>query len=210
MAVRILLADDHAIMREGLKALLEREGHEVVGEASTGHEAVRLAETHKPDVVVLDISMPLLNGIDAAREVQRTCSRAKILLLTMYADEHYVREGLRAGVSGYVLKTRASHELLEAIREIRNGDTYLSSAVSRTVVQSYLANTTAPPDPLTARERQVVQLVAEGKTTKEIASLLGIGTKTAETHRTHIMDKLDIHDTAGLVRYAIRSGIVSS
>jgi DNA-binding NarL/FixJ family response regulator len=209
MAVRVLLADDHVIVRQGLKALLEHEGYEVVGEASTGHEAISLIQKHNPDVAVLDVSMPLLNGIDAAREIVRT-TRTKVIVLTMFTEEHYILESLRAGVSGYVLKTKAAGELVHAIQEVCKGETYLSAGVSRTVVQAYLANTNATHDPLTSRERQVLQLVAEGKTTKEIGILLCISTKTAESHRTSIMDKLDIHDTAGLVRYAIRHGVITS
>ncbi|HET9698180.1 MAG TPA: response regulator transcription factor [Terriglobales bacterium] len=210
MAVRVILADDHVIVRQGLKALLEREGYEVVGEASNGHEAIKLAETTHPEVVILDISMPLLNGIDAAREILGSAPRTKVILLTMFTEEHYVYEALRAGVSAYVLKTKAANELVSALQEVIKGDTYLSPGISRTVVQAYLSKADTPSDPLTARERQVIQLVAEGKTTKEIATVLGISTKTAESHRTNIMEKLNIHDIAGLVRYAIRHGIVAS
>lgn len=210
VAVRVVLADDHVIVRQGLKALLEREGFEVVGEASNGHEAIKLTDSLHPEVVVLDISMPLLNGIDAAREILNSAPRTKVLLLTMFTEEHYVYEALRAGVSAYVLKTKAAGELVTAIQEVCKGETYLSPGISRTVVQAYLAKADSPADPLTARERQVIQLVAEGKTTKEIATVLGISTKTAESHRTNIMEKLNIHDIAGLVRYAIRHGIVTS
>lgn len=209
MAVRVLLADDHVIVRQGLRALLESDGFEVVGEASTGHEAIDMVQRLHPEVAVLDISMPLLNGIDAAREITRAAPRTKILLLTMFAEEHYVLEALRAGASAYILKTKAAGELVHAIREVCKGETYLGAGVSRTVVQAYLAKAENPTDPLTSRERQVIQLVAEGKTTKEIATVLGVSTKTAESHRTNIMDKLNIHDTAGLVRYAIRTGIIT-
>lgn len=209
MAVRVLLADDHVIVRQGLRALLESDGFEVVGEASTGHEAIDMVQRLHPEVAVLDISMPLLNGIDAAREITRASPRTKILLLTMFAEEHYVLEALRAGASAYILKTKAAGELVHAIREVCKGETYLGAGVSRTVVQAYLAKAENPTDPLTSRERQVIQLVAEGKTTKEIATVLGVSTKTAESHRTNIMDKLNIHDTAGLVRYAIRTGIIT-
>jgi DNA-binding NarL/FixJ family response regulator len=209
VAVRVLLADDHVIVRQGLKALLERDGFEVVGEASTGHEAIEMVQKFHPEVAVLDISMPLLNGIDAAREILRVSPRTKVLLLTMFSEEHYVLEALRAGASAYILKTKAAGELVHAIREVCKGETYLGAGVSRTVVQAYLAKAENPTDPLTARERQVIQLVAEGKTTKEIGTVLGVSTKTAESHRTNIMDKLNIHDTAGLVRYAIRTGIIT-
>lgn len=210
MSVRVFLADDHVVVREGLKALLEREGFAVVGEASNGHDAVEMIDRLRPDVAVLDVSMPVLNGIDAAREVIHKSARTKVLLLTMFAEERYVLASLRAGISGYVLKTKASQELVQAIRDVCKGETYLSPGISRTVVEAYLASTTPPQDPLTLRERQVLQLVAEGKTSKEIAALLGISTKTTESHRTNIMDKLNIRDTAGLVRYAIRQGIISA
>jgi DNA-binding NarL/FixJ family response regulator len=210
VAIRVLLADDHVIVRQGIRALLEREGFEVVGEASTGHEAIEMVQRLHPEIAVFDISMPLLNGIDASREVLRVSPRTKILLLTMYAEESYVLEALRAGVSGYVLKTKAAGELVQAMHEVCKGEIFLGAGVSRTVVQAYLAKAETQTDPLTARERQVIQLVAEGKTTKEIGTVLGVSTKTAESHRGNIMDKLKIHDTAGLVRYAIRNGIVSS
>jgi len=208
MAYRILLADDHTIVRQGLRAILEREGYEVVGEASDGREAITYAEKFRPDVAVLDISMPLLNGIDAAREVTKVSPRTKTVLLTMYTEDHYVLESLRAGVTGYVLKMRAALALVQAIQAVMKGEIYLSPGISRAVVQAFLSKTDIPEDPLTTREREVLQLVAEGKTTKEIAVQLGISAKTADSHRTNIMEKLDIHDTAGLVRYAIKRGII--
>ncbi len=207
MALRVLLADDHAMVRQGLKALLERDGFEVV-EASNGHEAIQLTRERHPDVAVLDLAMPLLNGLDAAREIRRVWPTTKTILLTMYAEDQYVLEALRAGVRGYVLKTQAGVDLAKAVHEVQRGAVYLSPGVSRAVVEAYLAKSELPPDPLTPRERQVLQLIAEGKTTKEVASLLGISVKTAEFHRTRIMKKLDIHETAGLVRYAIRTGLI--
>ena len=208
MSIQVLLADDHLIVRQGLKALLEREGFTVVGEAVDGHEAVRLAQALHPDVAVLDLAMPLLNGLDTAREILRISPRTRTILLTMHPEDHCIFEALRAGVEGYVLKTQAAEDLVRAIREVFRGMIYLSPGVSRAVVQAYLAKTDLPPDPLAPRERQVLQLVAEGKTTKEIAVLLGISVKTAESYRTRIMQKLDIHETAGLVRYAIRRGLI--
>jgi DNA-binding NarL/FixJ family response regulator len=205
-----MLADDHAIVRQGLRALLEREGFEVVGEASDGHEAIQIVQKFYPEICVLDISMPLLNGIDAAREIAKISPRTKIILLTMYTEDHYVLESLRAGVDGYVLKTKAAAELVQAIRDVWKGETYLSSGISKTVVQAFLNKSDMPADPLSLREREVLQLVAEGKTSKEIATILNISTKTAESHRTNIMDKLNIHFTAGLVRYAIRHGLITS
>jgi DNA-binding NarL/FixJ family response regulator len=209
MGLRILLADDHAMVRQGLKALLERDGFEVV-EASDGHEAIQLTRERHPDVAVLDLAMPLLNGLDAAREIRQVSPPTKTILLTMHAEDQYVLEALRAGVSGYVLKTQAGVDLVKAVHEVQRKAVYLSPGVSRAVVEAYLAKTDLAPDPLTPRERQVLQLIAEGKTTKEVASLLGISVKTAESHRSRIMEKLDIHETATLVRYAIRRGLIQS
>ncbi len=208
VANRILLADDHVIVRQGLKALLEREGFAVVAEAEDGQAAVRQARERCPDVAVLDFSMPLLNGLDAAVEIIRACPRAKAILLTMHTDDHYVLSALQAGVKGYVVKTQASSDLVRAIHEVLRGMMYLSPGVSEAVVQAYLAKSEMPADPLTSREREVLQLVAEGKSTKEVAGLLGISFKTAESHRTRILKKLDLHETAGLVRYAVRRGLI--
>ena len=208
MTTRILLADDHAVVRQGLKALLERDGFEVVAEADDGRAAVHHARERCPDVAVLDFSMPLLNGLDAAVEIRRLCPRVRVVLLTMHTDDHYVLAALQAGVKGYVVKTQASGDLVRAINEVRRGMTYLSPGISEAVVQAFLAKAEVPPDPLTSREREVLQLVAEGKSTKEVAQLLGISFKTAESHRTRIMKKTDIHETAGLVRYAVRRGLV--
>jgi DNA-binding NarL/FixJ family response regulator len=210
MPVKILLADDHAVVRQGLRAILEREGFEAVGEASDGREAIRLCEKYRPDVAVLDVTMPLLNGIDAAREIRKTNPATKLVLLTMHTEEHLVLESLRAGVKGYVLKTKAADELVQAIRAVCKGEMYLTQSLSRTLVQAFLAKETLPDTSLSDRERQVLQLVAEGRTSKEIASILNISVKTTESHRSNIMDKLNIHDTAGLVRYAIRNGIIES
>jgi len=208
--LRVLLADDHLLFRQGLRALLEREALHVVGEADDGHEAARLARELRPDVAVLDLAMPLLNGLDAAREIHQASPRTRTILLTMHTEDPYVGKALQAGIKGYVLKTQASADLIQAIREVHRGAIYLSPGVSRAVVDAYLAKTELPIDPLTARERQVLQLVAEGKTTKEVAVLLGISVKTAESHRTRIMQKLDIHETASLVRYAIREGLTQA
>lgn len=208
MGVTIILADDHLLVRQGLRALLEREKVEVVGEAADGLEAIRLAQQHQPDVVILDLAMPTLNGIGAAVEIRRVSPRTKIILLTMHTEEHYVLEALRAGVKGCVWKSQAAEQLLQAIRDVYSGGMYLSSIVSGTVVKAYLSKTDLPYDPLTAREQQVLQLIAEEKTTKDIATILGVTTKTAESHRTTLMEKLDIHSAAGLVRYAVRRGVV--
>jgi DNA-binding NarL/FixJ family response regulator len=208
MSLRILLADDHQIVREGLKALLEREGFEVVGQAVNGSEGVKLASELKPDVAVLDLTMPLLNGLEAAREILRERKDTRVVLLTMHAEEHQVAAALRMGVRGYVLKTQAAEDLANAIRAVVKGQTYLSPSISSLVVNGYLSGAQAPTDPLAPRERQVLQLVAEGKTSKEVAAIMGLSVKTAESYRTRVMEKLGIHQTAGLVRYAIRHGIV--
>jgi len=179
----------------------------VIGEAANGQEAIRLAAENCPDVAVLDYGMPLLNGIGAAREIMRVCPRAKVILLTMHTDDHYVLEALRMGIKGFVVKSQAPADLMQAIHEVLGGMVYLSPRVSRTLVQAYLAKSALPADPLTPREREVLQLVAEGKTTKEVAKLLGISAKTVESHRTRIMKKLDTPNTAGIVRYAIRLGL---
>jgi len=191
-----------------LKSLLEREGLQIIGEAADGQEAIRRARDLSPDVAVLDLAMPLLNGLDAAREIVRASPRTRTILLTMHTEDPYVMEALRAGIKGYVLKTQPSTDVVQAIQEVARGRIYLSPGISRTVVDAYLAKTELPPDPLSPREREVLQLVAEGKTTKEIARLLGVSVKTAENHRTRILAKLDIHETAGLVRYAIRRGLI--
>ena len=208
MGVSVLLADDHPVFRQGLRALLERERFEILGEASDGLEAIQIAERMQPAVVVIDLAMPALNGVDAAREIVRRVPRAKVILLSMYTEEHHVLEALRAGIKGYVSKSQAAEYLLQAIKDVSAGGVYLSPHVSGAVVQAYLAKTELPYEPLTPRERQVLQLIAEGKTTKEAAAVLDVSVKTAETHRTNMMEKLDIHSTAGLVRYAIRRGIL--
>ena len=207
MAIRILLADDHNIVRQGLRALLERANFEVVAEAGDGQEAVRLAETLKPDIAVLDLVMPVLNGLDAGRQIIQRGVGA-VILLTMHTGEHHVAAALRAGIRGYLLKSQAAEDLVHGIREVSRGRIFLSPEVSRIVVDGYLSGTTLT-DPLAPREREVLQLVAEGKTSKEIAAQLGLSVKTAESYRTHIMEKLDIHETAGLVRYAIRRGLIT-
>jgi DNA-binding NarL/FixJ family response regulator len=208
MPVRVLLVDDHQLVREGLKVLLEREQFQVVGEAADGHDAIQRAQTLRPDVAVLDLSMPQLNGLDAAREMGKAAPGIKVIALTVHTEDPYVISALRAGIKGYVLKNQATADLVQAIREVSRGMTYLSPGISRAVVEAYLARTELPPDPLTGREREVLQLVAEGCTTKEIAQRLGISVKTADSHRTRIMRKLDIHATAGLVRHAIRLGLI--
>jgi len=208
MPIRVVLADNHALVRQGLKALLEREGFQVAGEASDGQEVVRLVPRVRPDIVILDISMPILNGIDAARELQKSPQKTKTILLTRHDEDQYVTEALQSGVKGYVLKSQAATDLVHAIQEVYRGGIYLSPSISRAVVEALLSKAALSADPLTSRERQVLQLVSEGRSTKEVATLLGISLKTAESHRTRLMQKLDIHETASLVRYAIRRGLV--
>lgn len=208
MQLHILLADDHPIVRDGLRSILESQGFQVAGEASNGREAVELAMKLRPDVAVLDLSMPLLNGIDAAREIVRISPNTKTILLTMHTERQFILEGLRAGTRGFVMKSHSAQELIHAILEAAQGGTYFSPEVARAAVEAYRNNGDEPDNPLTPRERQVLQLIAESKTTKEIAALLEISVKTVETYRSRIMEKLDIHETAGVVRYAIRHGIV--
>ena len=208
MPMRILLADDHHVVRQGLKALLEREQFHVVAEAADGHDAIKQAQALRPDVAVLDVSMPRLNGVDAAREMIRAVPGIRTILLTVHTEDAYVMTALKAGIKGYVLKNQASADLLQAIREVSSGKTYLSPGISQAVVDACLTKTDLPADPLSVREREVLQLVAEGKTTKEVAQVLGISAKTADSHRTRIMRKLDIHETASLVRHAIRLGLI--
>jgi two-component system, NarL family, response regulator NreC len=208
MPTFVLLADDHQMTRDGLSAFLEKQGFKVNANASNGQEAVRLAEEIHPDVAVLDLAMPIVNGLEAAREIHRLSPKTKTIFLTMHNENHYILEALRSGAKGFVTKTHAAEDLVQAIRDAVRGKMYLSPEVSRAVVEAYQAKEALPIDPLTPRERQVLQLVAEGKTTKEAAATLQISVKTAETHRTRIMEKLNVHETAGLVRYAIRRGII--
>lgn len=205
---RLILADDHAMLRDGLSAILTEHGFEVVGQAADGREAVRLAQTLAPDVAVLDISMPILNGIDAARQIIKDSPNTRILILTMYNEDRYVLASLRAGIAGFVLKSKAATLLVEAIHTILAGEVYLCPTIAKVVAAAYLENDDAPEDPLSAREREVLQLIAEGKNTKEIGGILGVSSKTAESHRGKIMQKLHIRDLAGLVRYALREGLV--
>jgi two-component system response regulator NreC len=206
--VRVLVADDHQIVLQGLKTILDREGFEVVGEASDGSQAVALAADLQPDLVVMDISMPVMTGIEAAAQIRRSVPSAKVVLLTVHTENRYILEALRSGIRGYVLKSRAASELVEAVHEILNGRVYLSPGISQTVVEAYLQQNNGDTETLTRRELQVLQLVAEGKTTKEIAASLAVSAKTADSHRSNIMHKLNLHSVADLVRYAIRRGLV--
>lgn len=208
MPTRLLLADDHVIVRNGLRNLLLHEGFEVIAEAANGREAVEQAAEFDPDVALLDISMPLLNGIDAARQISNTSPRTKVILLTMHKEEQYALEGLRSGIKGYVLKTQDTRDLVQAIQTVMHGDTYLSPAISATVVGAALGKAARAAVSLTPRERQVLQLIAESNTNKDIARQLNISIKSVESHRGKLMRKLDVHAVAGLVRYAINIGLV--
>ncbi len=208
MPIRVVLADDHGVLRDSLKLLLEQEGISVVGEAENGAEAVKLARTLHPQVVVTDLSMPIMNGIEAAAEIRKELGIPTILL-TMHAEEHYVLRAFQAGVVGYLLKSKVASDLVTALQEVARGNVYLSPGISRAVIHEMLnKDATAKTEILTLRERQALQLIAEGKTTKEVAQLMGISVRTGESHRARIMEKLNIHETAGLVRYAIRQGLV--
>lgn len=208
MRRRVLIADDHRIVRQGLRALLEGAGHAVVAEASNGREAIGQIASQPVDIAVLDVAMPVLNGVDAARELSRANPNLRSILLTMHAERPYLIEGLRAGARGYVLKTQAAEDLVQAIEEVARGAIYVSPGVAVGLVDAALGREPLHIEQLTARECQILQLIAESRTTKQIARQLDISYKTAESHRTRLMRKLDIHDTAGLVRYAIRHGLL--
>ena len=214
MSIRILLADDHKITREGLRSLLEKEPDmEVVAEAEDGRTTVSLVRELQPDVVIMDVSMPDLNGMEAARQIGSEFGGVKIIALSMHSDSLFVTEMLKSGASGYLLKDCAFEELARAIRAVVADQTYLSPSISGVVINGYLHRLSrvdiSGPQALTDREREVLQLVAEGKSTKEIALALHISVKTVETHRRQIMDKLDIHTVAELTKYAIRKGLTS-
>lgn len=211
--IRILLADDHTILREGIRALLEDEPDmEVVQEAEDGRQAVQLACRLQPDVVLMDIAMPLLNGLEATRQIKCRCPGIHVLILTMHENEEYIRQVLAAGAMGYVLKDAAARELLDAIRAVRRGEAVLSPAITRLVIEDYLRWADVQPqeiaDGLTPREREVLQLVAEGYTNREIAEILCISIKTVQTHRSNLMQKLDLHDRGELIKYAIQKKII--
>jgi two-component system response regulator NreC len=204
----VLIADDHLMFRQGIKALLESNDFNVVAEADNGHDAIRLARQLNPSVAILDFAMPLLNGVDAAQEIHKQSPHTQVVMLTMYDDEIYALEALKCGIRGYVLKTQASTDLINAIMEVMKGAIYLSPKISGTVVRSLISKQEQRTELLTCRERQVLQLIAEGKTTKDIAALLNLSVKTAESHRSHIMQRLNIHNVASLVRYAVRRGMI--
>ena len=211
--IRILLVDDHDLVRAGLRALLEKiSGIEIVGEVGNGREALRLIETLSPQLVLMDIMMPELNGLDATARATSKFPDTRIIILSMNVTQEVVLETLQAGAAGYLLKNISPTELELAIMAVMRGEMYLSSAISQQVVEACLKRTSAPQqtrDSLTPRQRETLQLIAEGNSTKQIAYKLGISVKTAESHRTDLMEALDIHDIAGLTRYAIRIGLIT-
>jgi RNA polymerase sigma factor (sigma-70 family) len=214
--IRVLLADDHAVLRDGIHALLEDETDiQVVGEAEDGRSAVEQARQLEPDVVIMDIGMPLLNGLEATRQIKRDNPGIQVLILTMHENPEYVAQVLSAGGSGYVLKKAAGKELVQAIRDVARGEAQFSPSVARTLAQLYLQSLDSdavrdPYDDLTPREREVLQLVAEGHSNQQVAEELGLSVKTVKTHRLHLMQKLDLHDRADLIRYAYQKGILST
>ena len=211
--IRVLLVEDHVLVREGIRALLRSlEGIDVVAEANDGREALRLIQTHQPDVVLMDIAMPGLNGLEAAARTAKECPTVRLIMLSMHANEEYVRQALRAGVAGYLLKGADISELEFAIRSVARGETYLTPVVAKHVIQEFIRAQEHESDGLaglTSRQREILQLIAEGRTTKGIAQVLNLSVKTVESHRVQLMERLKIRDVPGLVRYAIRVGLIS-
>lgn len=207
--IRIVLADDHSVVRQGFRRILEAQADmEIVGEASNGREALETATKLSPDVVVMDVAMPELNGIEATRRMGEAAPRTRVLALSMHKDSVYVREILRAGARGYLLKDAVDEDLIAAVRAVARGEGYLSPGVADAVLTDYRQHVTDPIDLLTSREREVLQLIAEGKTNKEIATTLNLSVYTVDAHRCRIMEKLNLHSTGELVRFAIRKGLV--
>ena len=207
--IKILLADDHAIVRQGLKLILSAHlDLQVIGEAANGREAVDMAQKLNPDVVLMDVGMPELNGIEATRRMTEANSRIRVLVLSMHKEATYVRETLRAGARGYILKDAIDTELLNAVRSVARGDGYISPAVSGALLSDFRQNVTNPVDLLSNREREVLQLIGEGKTNKEVATKLNLSVYTIDSHRAKIMEKLNLHSTGELVRFAIKNGLV--
>jgi two-component system response regulator NreC len=214
--IRILLADDHAILRDGIRALLSDEADlQVVGEAENGRQALEQARALRPDIVIMDIGMPLLSGLEATKHIRRDVPESRVLILTMHQNDEYLAQVLAAGASGYVLKDAAGRELVLAIRQVARGEPFFSPLMTRTLTSLYLSSLEAerthdPYDDLTIREREVLQLVAEGFTNHQIAEMLKLSIKTVKTHRLHLMQKLDLHDRTELVKYAFQKGIITA
>jgi DNA-binding NarL/FixJ family response regulator len=214
MSIKVLLVDDHTVVREGLRFLLETEGDiKVIGEAKHGREAVQMTEKLRPDVVLLDIAMPFLNGVEAARQIMKSCPETKILILSSYEEDEYIRKLIQAGVGGYLLKHTVADDLVRAVREVQKGNAYFSPSISKRLSNSwqFFTENRAPNranEHLTTREAEILQLIAEGFANKQIADIIGISIKTVEKHRQAVMDKLGLHEVASLTRYAIQKGIV--
>jgi two-component system response regulator NreC len=210
--IKVLVADDHTILRQGIKSLLANEEEiEVIGEAKNGREVLTIVEETLPDIILMDIAMPGLNGLEATRRIKKKFPRMKVLVLTMYTNEEYIFQILNAGANGYLVKETAFQDLISAIKAVYKNEAFMSPSISKKVINSYIKraqNEEETCEMLTSREREILQLIAEGNSSKKIAELLFISPKTVETHRTHIMDKLNIHNRTGLVKYAIRKGIV--
>jgi two-component system, NarL family, response regulator NreC len=212
--IRVVIADDHSVVRQGLRAWLERSGYiQVVGEAADGREAVALVDELKPDVVMMDIAMPMLNGIDATAQVMRRHPDTKVIILSMHADESYILRALGAGAKGYLLKESTETDVLPAVKSVTEGKPYVTPSIARVLLEDYIRmlkqnNLQDSYDLLTEREREVLQLLAQGKSNKEVAQVLDLSPHTIESHRTNLMQKLNLHNTAEIVLYAVRKGIV--
>ena len=212
--IKVVVADDHTILRQGIKALLNnQEEIEVVGEAKDGREAIKVIEELLPDVILMDIAMPGLNGLEATRRIKKKFPKTKVVVLTMHTNEEYIFQILNAGADGYLVKETAFQDLISAINSVHRGEAFMSPSISKKVMTDYIQRAQGEEkvgfDTLTTREREILQLVAEGNSNKKIAEVLFISPKTVETHRAHIMDKLNIHDRAGLIKYAIRKGMIN-
>jgi len=212
-SIRVLIADDHALVRDGIRALLDADEEiTVVAEAQDGLEAIEKIRSHQPSIVLMDIGMARMNGLEATIQITKRFPGIKVAMLSMHANEEYVLQALRSGASGYLLKDTKKQDLIRAVKLIASGKTFLSPEVSRHVIDNYVQSVGTPKsliEQITPRQREILKLIAEGRTNKEMAQLLNISVKTVDTHRTQLMERLDIHDVAGLVRYAIKTGLVT-